>query len=147
MQKIETSSYSITYPITYQLKSLGLLWNPMLAHLAFLSTDWLTILFPRNACLSSTKNFLATIPIRILSRLITPKINLSAQNFLFLYGLWASQQKRSHKALKMRPLEFLIHGILHCLGQKDANTEQKLKMRELEDDFIKMFHVKQNSHV
>jgi ssRNA-specific RNase YbeY (16S rRNA maturation enzyme) len=34
----------------------------------------------------------------------TKNKSLSAE-FLFLYGLWASQQKRSYKALKMRPLE------------------------------------------
>ena len=73
-------------------------------------------------------------------------IEYQYKSFLFLkfMGLSAKEELQS---TENEALRVIIHGILHCLGYKDANTEQKLKMRKLEDDFIKMFHVKQNSHV
>lgn len=35
----------------------------------------------------------------------------------------------------------MIHGILHCCGYKDKTKEEKMQMRLLEDDCLKLFHV------
>ena len=76
----------------------------------------------------------------------TKNKSLSAEFFISLWAVGLSA-KEELQSTENETLRVIIHGILHCLGHKDANTEQKLKMRKLEDDFIKMFHVKQNSHV
>ena len=76
----------------------------------------------------------------------TKNKSLSAEIFISLWAVGLSAKEES-QSTENETLRVLVRGILHCLGHKDANTEQKLKMRELEDDFIKMFHVKQNSHV
>lgn len=76
----------------------------------------------------------------------TKNKSLSAEFFISLWAVGLSA-KEELQSTENETLRVIIHGILHCLGHNDANTEQKLKMRKLEDDFIKMFHVKQNSHV
>lgn len=40
----------------------------------------------------------------------------------------------------------MAHGILHCCGFKDKTTADKLKMREKEDECMKMFHVEQKQN-
>lgn len=37
----------------------------------------------------------------------------------------------------------MIHGVLHCMGYKDANQEQKLLMRTEENKALELFHVEQ----
>ncbi len=41
----------------------------------------------------------------------------------------------------------MIHGVLHLLGYNDKSTEEALKMRQLEDTALKLFHVKHISDV
>ncbi|MCH1417277.1 MAG: rRNA maturation RNase YbeY [Flavobacteriaceae bacterium] len=71
---------------------------------------------------------------------------LSAEIFISLWAVGLSAQEE-RQSIENETLRVLVHGILHCLGKKDASNGQKSEMRGLEDDFIKMFHVKQNSHV
>jgi rRNA maturation RNase YbeY len=40
-------------------------------------------------------------------------------------------------------LRVMSHGVFHLMGFKDKSEVDSLKMRELEDDAIKLFHVKQ----
>lgn len=35
----------------------------------------------------------------------------------------------------------LVHGVLHCCGYEDSTDELKTKMRRLEDEKMKLFHV------
>ena len=37
----------------------------------------------------------------------------------------------------------MAHGILHLLGYRDGTKSEKAQMREMEDKWIKMFHVEQ----
>ena len=37
----------------------------------------------------------------------------------------------------------MIHGVLHLLGYDDHGEENKSRMRQVEDDKLKMFHVEQ----
>lgn len=37
----------------------------------------------------------------------------------------------------------LVHGVLHCCGYGDSSEESKAKMRVLENEKIKLFHVEQ----
>ncbi len=71
---------------------------------------------------------------------------LSAEFFISLWAVGLSSEEEG-QSIENETLRVLVHGVLHCLGKKDASNDQKSEMRELEDDFIKMFHVKQNSHV
>lgn len=41
----------------------------------------------------------------------------------------------------------MIHGVLHLLGYNDKSTEEVLKMRQLEETALKLFHVKHISDV
>jgi probable rRNA maturation factor len=71
---------------------------------------------------------------------------LSAEFFISLWAVALSAEEEGQSVVN-ETLRVLVHGVLHCLGKKDASNDQKSEMRVLEDDFIKMFHVKQNSHV
>lgn len=44
-------------------------------------------------------------------------------------------------------LRLLSHALLHCMGYNDKTSEQAKIMRNKEEEFISLFHVKQNSHV
>ena len=37
----------------------------------------------------------------------------------------------------------MIHGVLHLLGFKDTSEDDQLLMRQKEDEYLSMFHVKQ----
>ena len=37
----------------------------------------------------------------------------------------------------------IIHGVLHLCGHEDATEQERKRMRELENRYIEMFHVKQ----
>jgi len=37
----------------------------------------------------------------------------------------------------------MIHGVLHLVGYNDHSEDEKIKMRELEESKLKMFHVEQ----
>lgn len=38
----------------------------------------------------------------------------------------------------------LVHGVLHYCGYKDKSKEDEIRMRQKEEEKMKMFHVKQN---
>lgn len=42
-------------------------------------------------------------------------------------------------------LRVMAHGILHFCGYKDSDLEEKQKMRDKEDEKIKMFHVEHST--
>ena len=44
-------------------------------------------------------------------------------------------------------IRLISHGVAHLLGHKDKTGEEKEKMIEIENKFIRMFHVKQIQNV
>ena len=72
--------------------------------------------------------------------------SLKAEFFISLWAVSLSAKEYS-QSLENEILRVVIHGILHCLGYKDDSKRNKHKMRELEDKFIEMFHVKQKNNV
>ena len=51
------------------------------------------------------------------------------------------------ETIENETLRVVIHGVLHCMGYNDKTSEQAKIMRNKEEEFISLFHVKQNSHV
>ena len=51
------------------------------------------------------------------------------------------------QTIENETLRVIIHGVLHCMGYNDKTSEQLQIMRNKEEEFISLFHVKQNSHV
>ena len=41
----------------------------------------------------------------------------------------------------------MAHGVLHLLGYKDKSKEDEMKMRNLEEEALELFHVKHNPNV
>ena len=72
--------------------------------------------------------------------------SLKAEFFISLWAVSLSAKEFS-QSLENEILRVVVHGILHCLGYKDDSKRNKHKMRELEDKFIEMFHVKHKSNV
>ena len=71
---------------------------------------------------------------------------LSAEFFI---SMWAVRQSAQDEAQSVENeiLRVISHGALHCMGQNDKDKEGIEQMRKSETRFIKMFHVKQKSHV
>ena len=67
----------------------------------------------------------------------------------FYLSMWAikNSAKKEGQTTENEALRVIIHGILHCMGYNDKISEQAQIMRNKEDEFITLFHVKQNSHV
>ena len=63
--------------------------------------------------------------------------------------MWAikNSAKKSKQTTENETLRVIIHGVLHCMGYNDKTSEQAQIMRKKEEEFISLFHVKQNSHV
>ena len=63
--------------------------------------------------------------------------------------MWAikSSAKKERQSIEKETLRVIIHGVLHCMGYNDKTSEQVKIMRNKEEEFISLFHVKQNSHV
>jgi len=74
------------------------------------------------------------------------KNRLSAEFFI---SMWAVQQsaKEESQTLENETLRVISHGLLHCMGYDDGSAEEKLKMRQKENEFIDLFHVKQLKNV
>ncbi len=71
---------------------------------------------------------------------------LKAEFFISMWAIKQSAKERS-QSVEKETLRVLSHGILHCVGYNDKTPEQKLQMRNKEDQFISMFHVKHKSNV
>ncbi|OYU84129.1 MAG: rRNA maturation RNase YbeY [Flavobacterium sp. BFFFF2] len=41
-------------------------------------------------------------------------------------------------------LRVMVHGVLHLCGYKDKSEQEEVRMRQLENDKIQLFHVKQS---
>ena len=67
--------------------------------------------------------------------------SLRAEFFISLWAVERSAEEES-QTIENECLRVLVHGILHCMGYNDGNSDEKSVMRKLEDNFIKMFHVK-----
>ena len=67
----------------------------------------------------------------------------------FYLSMWAikNSAKKESQSTEKETLRVIIHGILHCMGYNDKTSEQVKIMRNKEEEFISLFHVKQNSHV
>ena len=74
--------------------------------------------------------------------------NKSIEADIYL-SMWAIENsaKKEGQTTENETLRVIAHGILHCMGQNDKTVKQKKLMRTKEEEFIKMFHVKQNSYV
>ena len=64
-------------------------------------------------------------------------------------SMWAikNSAKKERQTIEKETLRVIIHGVLHCMGYNDKTLEQAKIMRNKEEEFISLFHVKQNSHV
>ena len=51
------------------------------------------------------------------------------------------------QSIENESLRVISHGVLHCMGFKDKTANQIKTIREKEDEFIEMFHVKQKGNV
>ena len=67
----------------------------------------------------------------------------------FYLSMWAIKRsaKKTKQTIENETLRVIIHGVLHCMGYNDNTSEQTRIMRNKEEEFITLFHVKQNSHV
>jgi probable rRNA maturation factor len=82
----------------------------------------------------------------IISFNYTSGESLRAEFFISLWAVERSAEEES-QTIENECLRVLVHGILHCMGYNDGNSDEKSVMRKLEDNFIKMFHVKQKTYV
>lgn len=72
--------------------------------------------------------------------------SLKAEFFISLWAVSISAKEFSQN-IENETLRAIAHGVLHCLGYKDDTKRNKHQMREHEDRFIEMFHVKQENNV
>lgn len=82
----------------------------------------------------------------IISFNYTSGESLRAEFFISLWAVERSAEEES-QTIENECLRVIVHGILHCMGYNDRNSDEKSEMRKLEDNFIKMFHVKQKTYV
>ena len=82
----------------------------------------------------------------IISFNYTSGESLRAEFFISLWAVERSAEEES-QTTENEFLRVLAHGVLHCMGYNDRNSDEKSEMRKLEDNFIKMFHVKQKTYV
>ena len=76
----------------------------------------------------------------------TIKKALRAEFFISMWAVVRSAKSHS-QSTENEVLRVISHGVLHWMEQNDKNREGKEQMRKSENRFIKMFHVKQKSHV
>ncbi len=72
--------------------------------------------------------------------------SLKAEFFVSMWAVALSAEDES-QTIENETLRVLIHGVLHCMGYKDDTKDKKTIMRQLEDKFIHLYHVKQKKHV
>ena len=71
---------------------------------------------------------------------------LKAEIFISMWAVEASAIELG-QSVENEYLRVISHGVLHCMGFKDKTANQIKKIREKEDEFIEMFHVKQKGNV
>ena len=72
--------------------------------------------------------------------------SLRAEFFISQWAIERSAEEES-QSIDNECLRVIIHGALHCIGYNDSSSEEKRIMRNLEDRFIELFHVKHKAHV
>ena len=67
----------------------------------------------------------------------------------FFVSNWAIEKsaKEYLQNTEDETLRVIVHGVLHCMGYGDSSRSEINCMREMEDKFISMFHVKHNRNV
>ena len=63
------------------------------------------------------------------------------------YTTILKNSKENHQSAENETLRVIIHGLLHCMGYNDKNDNDRKLMRNKEESFLKMFHVKQFNNV
>tara|TARA_Y100000746_G_C15217339_1_gene331913 strand:+ start:284 stop:583 length:300 start_codon:yes stop_codon:yes gene_type:complete len=63
------------------------------------------------------------------------------------YTTILKNSKENHQSAENETLRVIIHGLLHCMGYNDKNDNDRKLMRNKEESFLKMFHVKQLKNV
>jgi rRNA maturation RNase YbeY len=71
---------------------------------------------------------------------------LKAEIFISMWAVEASAVELD-QSVENEALRVISHGVLHCMGFKDKTANQIKTIREKEDEFIEMFHVKQKGYV
>jgi rRNA maturation RNase YbeY len=71
---------------------------------------------------------------------------LKAEIFISMWAVETSAIELD-QSVENETLRVISHGVLHCMGFKDKTATQIKTIREKEDEFIEMFHVKQKGNV
>ena len=71
---------------------------------------------------------------------------LKAEIFISMWAVETSAVELG-QSVENEALRVISHGVLHCMGFKDKTANQIKTIREKEDEFIEMFHVKQKGNV
>ena len=71
---------------------------------------------------------------------------LKAEIFISMWAVETSAIELD-QSVENEALRVISHGVLHCMGFKDKTATQIKTIREKEDEFIEMFHVKQKGNV
>lgn len=71
---------------------------------------------------------------------------LKAEIFISMWAVETSAVELE-QSVENETLRVISHGVLHCMGFKDKTANQIKTIREKEDEFIEMFHVKQKGNV
>jgi rRNA maturation RNase YbeY len=71
---------------------------------------------------------------------------LKAEIFISMWAVETSAIELD-QSVENEALRVISHGVLHCMGFKDKTANQIKTIREKEDEFIEMFHVKQKGNV
>ena len=71
---------------------------------------------------------------------------LKAEIFISLWAVETSALELNQN-IENETLRVISHGALHCMGFKDKTAKEIKIIRQKEDEFIEMFHVKQKGNV
>ena len=74
------------------------------------------------------------------------KNEISGEIYISHYMLKENALKHK-QTIGNEAIRLISHGIAHLLGYKDKTEKEKEKMTEIENKFIRMFHVKQIQNV
>ena len=74
------------------------------------------------------------------------KNEISGEIFISNYMMKVNALKYN-QSVDNEAIRLISHGVAHLLGHKDKTGEEKEKMIEIENKFIRMFHVKQIQNV